>query len=635
MANKKNKKKKQHEKRLADRKKNRDAKRRKKQQWKPVHSKQANKKPQPAPSAAGYLMRKFWEFFKFDKVLEGFEQIKHKGLPLSSLYFLLMLFGVMNAASDANLFDKVNADPLLVEMLGLELLEKQQFYRTRKRLSEDQYDEWLKHTLEKLQEDPRTASRSDGVVIGDDSVMIKTGKNMPDITIVYKSSEGYYGLGYAMPTTHYADEDKDYPLFGRLHYRSEDQKQEAEDRRLRRRKKLDGRSLEDEIKWMDELVSQERRPEVVILRGTRLCSKLTNHCEDLNLGWIGISAKNRKYILENGKDKTARELLKTKPKNLKWKILNDEGIRMAWLNTAESNAIGTVSLALVDMMSEGERMLCVMSKEMNEDSGTELLKSMLNLEKGEPDKTKLHDMLELLKKSSGFIRAETAVFDRWFHVPWFIGEVLEISGLKRVIIKAKANRSYTMKGMAGTWEELEKEIKKYERQTVSGRDVYLARLKVSDPDIGAVQLVFVKEINIRRSRGNMVEEIGQCYALMCTDPKFKAEKVFQAHKLRWKIEEFYREARQNHGLGKFHCRDKDAIQSHIVFSFMSWICTALCRMWNTPLKDKTLGWIKRNIFQRIVKLKHQGGKIIVCFDKEWIELYGLPDLYPPPLAAWQ
>ena len=371
------------------------------------------------------------------------------------------------------------------------------------------------------------------------------------------------------------------------------------------------------------------------MRGTKLSSKLTDHCEDLNLDWIGISAANRKYVFENGEDKSARALLKTKSKKLEWKILNDEGVRMTWLGRAESKSVGIVSLAMVDMMSEGEKLLCVMSQGMDEDRGIELVKSMLNLEKAEPENTKLHDMLELLKKSSDFIRAETAVFDRWFYVPWFINKVLEISGLKRVVIKAKANRSYTMKGKSGTWEELEKEVKKYERHTVSGKDVYLARLKVNDPDLGAVQLVFVKEIHTRRCDGIMIEEIGPCYALMCTDPKFKVEKVFRSHKLRWKIEEFYREARQNHGLGKFHCRDKDAIQSHIVFSFLSWICTALCRLWNTPLKDKTLGWIKRNLFRRIVKLKHQGGEIIVCFDKEWIDLYGLPDFYPPPLDARQ
>ena len=99
------------------------------------------------------------------------------------LYLVLMLFGVMNAASDANLLENVKADPLPVKMPGLEILEKQQFYRTLKRLGEDQ-DEWLKHKLHQLQEYPGTARRGDGVVTG----MIKTGKNMPDITIVYKSS---------------------------------------------------------------------------------------------------------------------------------------------------------------------------------------------------------------------------------------------------------------------------------------------------------------------------------------------------------------------------------------------------------------------------------------------------------------
>jgi len=46
---------------------------------------------------------------------------------------------------------------------------------------------------------------------------------------------------------------------------------------------------------------------------------------------------------------------------------------------------------------------------------------------------------------------------------------------------------------------------------------------------------------------------------MCTDPDCPDELVYRAHKLRWKIEEGYREMRQRHGFGAFHSRDWNAI----------------------------------------------------------------------------
>ena len=138
----------------------------------------------------------------FDQVLSGLGQVKLKGLPLSTLFMVLMRFGVMDAKSDSDLSRKVQADPLLGAMYGVETRDRQQLYRLRRRLSRDEYDGWLAHLLRQLQGDPRTASRRDGVVSGDDTVFFKSGHKMPDITVVYKSSAKCFGLGYVMPTTH-------------------------------------------------------------------------------------------------------------------------------------------------------------------------------------------------------------------------------------------------------------------------------------------------------------------------------------------------------------------------------------------------------------------------------------------------
>ena len=105
-------------------------------------------------------MQRFWERFEFDQVLAKLGQEKFKGLPLATLFLVLMLFGMVNAMSDQDLTNKVKVDPLLMEMCGVAVLDKQQLYRLRKRLSSDEYDEWLEHLLRGMQADPRTASRT-------------------------------------------------------------------------------------------------------------------------------------------------------------------------------------------------------------------------------------------------------------------------------------------------------------------------------------------------------------------------------------------------------------------------------------------------------------------------------------------
>lgn len=596
----------------------------KKQSWQKAQAIRAKEEAKPEPRATGYLLTRFWEYFHFDEVLERFNVVKYKGLPVATLLVVLMSFGLMNATSDADLCEKVKAEPLLVEMCGVELVDKQQLYRLRKRLSIEVSDGLLEQLLRALQKDPRTASRPDGVVIGDDTVMLKYGQKMAGISVVYKSSEGRYGLGYVMPSTHYADADKEYPLFFTVHHRTEEQQQEAADKRWRRKKGLDRRRTEDEKVWLSQMVSEERQPEVVVLRGNHLSPGLTGHCDQLKVAWIGVSPLNRTYEVGQKAAQNAKTLVKRPPKGVAWQTLNDEGLRVAWLGAAKTTSLGPVTLLLVEPMSDGERRLYVLPADTDEATAIELLQAAWRVEQPSPDNSKLHDMVALLQKSRDVIQAQTATFDRWFHVPWFIQSVLAL-GFNRVVIKAKADRLYAAHGHSKNWKAWQATISSYQRHTVLGQTVNLARLKLLDPDLGQVQLVFVQEIRRQRHQGRWVEKIGQCYALMCTDPDWKMEKVFQAHKLRWKIETFYREARQNHALARFHCRTEAAIHGHLVFACLSYICVALVRLWDTTLKVKSLGWIKRTLFQGIVALSHTSDTILVAFSPAWIDRYGLPD----------
>ena len=591
------------------------------QKLKAVRAEKATAEP---PRASGHLLQAFWTKMNFDQVLSGLGQVKFKGLPLSTLFMVLMLFGVMDAKSDSDLSRKVQADPLLGAMYGVETLDRQQLYRLRKRLSSDEYDSWLDHLLRQLQGDPRTASRTDGVVSGDDTVFFKSGRKMPDITVVYKSSEKRFGLGYVMPTTHYADSDKDYPLFGQIHQRSAEQKAEAADKRQRRRQKVDGRRPDDEKAWLSQLVTEERAPEVVVLRGSRLSPGFVHHCDELGLAWLGVSPTNRCYTWADGQRQTAKALLKQPVKAHRWQILNDEGAKYLALGNAETTTLGQVTLILVESMADGERVLYVAPATLDADGWLTLLQEALAHEQTAPENSKLHDMLTLLTKSMPFIQAQTATFDGWFYVPWFLKRVRDL-GFQRIVLPAKANRKYTAKGHAKTWQEWAKTVTEATRIAYQGRDISVRRLKVHDPDLGAVQLVFAQDIEKHKRNGKQVEVLGKVYCLLCTDPQWAPDKVVRAYKLRWKIEEFYREVRQNHGLTRFHGRHEHARHGHLVCAFISYICVALTRLWYPPLKAMTLGTIKRQFFQAIVVLELRDDILEVAFPPYWIDVFGLPD----------
>jgi len=624
----------QWQKRQARRRERRQQKRRahrqKRQQWCATQATTAPAAPKPAPQATAHLLAGFWDRFGFSAVLEQFGQLKHKGLALATLFLVLLAFGLLNATSDRDLCAKVQVEPLFGELCAAALLDKQQLYRARKRLSVAEYDEWLGHLVGELQKDPRTASRPDGVLIGDDTVMLKTGRHMPEITIVYKSGEDRYGWGYALPTVHYADADKDYPVLGKLHRRSAAQQQARADRNLRHKKGWDRRRPADEQAWLSALVAAERRPDVVILRGTRLVPGLTRHCEQLQLPWVGVSPANRQYSGAKGAAQSAQEWLQRPVRAAQWQVLNDEGVRVAYLGPAQAPTLGPVVLLVVEQVALNERQLYVAPAGTTEAPGVALVQAALGAEQPAPENSKLHDMVELLQRSRAWIRAETATFDRWFYAAWFIQAVLAL-GLQRVVIKARADRLYTVAGQeeAKSWADWQDQLPPYERHTVLGQTVELARLRVQDPDLGAVQLVFVREFRRRRRQGQWVEEADEPYALMCTDPRWAVDKVFQAHKLRWKVEEFYREVRQNHGLDRFHSRHAAAIHGHLVLAFLSYICVALTRLWSDRLKTKTLGWIKRNLFQALVELKHQGKHLLVGFSPDWMAQYGLPEFCQP------
>jgi hypothetical protein len=235
------------------------------------------------------------------------------------------------------------------------------------------------------------------------------------------------------------------------------------------------------------------------------------------------------------------------------------------------------------------------------------------------DTSRLQVMLRLLKLArQADVQAETAVFDRWFYVTSFIAHVLAL-GFVRVVIKTKRDIPYLYRGQTYTTDQLWRLIpaQRFRRQRVRGQWVKLTSLRVGQDGLGQVKLVFVKELGAHN-------KILQRYVLMCTDPAFRNDRVYRAHKLRWKIEECYREVRQQHGLELYHARSFNANFAHVALSFLSYLCLVVTRLLTPKLRNKTLGQVKQLVFDALIELERRGDQLIVKFSSRFRREIGLP-----------
>ncbi|MDY7076083.1 MAG: hypothetical protein SXV54_04070 [Chloroflexota bacterium] len=80
----------------------------------------AARNPKAPPRTRGCWAAKFWQRFKLGEHLESIGVCKEKGLALTHIMLIVMLFGLMNATSLSNVVEEVNRDVVLRNLLGKE-----------------------------------------------------------------------------------------------------------------------------------------------------------------------------------------------------------------------------------------------------------------------------------------------------------------------------------------------------------------------------------------------------------------------------------------------------------------------------------------------------------------------------------
>ena len=82
--------------------------------------------------------------------------------------------------------------------------------------------------------------------------------------------------------------------------------------------------------------------------------------------------------------------------------------------------------------------------------------------------------------------------------------------------------------------------------------------------------------------------------------------------------------RQQHGLEQYHALNFNENFAHVTLSFLSYLCLVVTRLLTPKLRRKTLGDVKRFVFEALVQVERRGETLIVKFGSLFWRDIGLP-----------
>lgn len=613
----------QKKKRQAKRKQRERRVKQEKQQRRLLRVQRAKSIPQPAPTGLGYFVQQFWNKLGLDKALEKVGLVK-EGLPISTIFMVVLLMGIMGASSLHNLIEIVPQDAALMTMLALDSLEEKQLYRGLARISIGQYQAWMSELLKRLQADPRTASLTEGVMIGDTTQVVKRySHKIPGVHILFVHSEKVFAKGVEIINTHYADWNKDYPLFMAFYQPDEAVLAERAAKKAQRQAGVDGRKPAQVLAYLKEQAAEGNKPELVTVAGPQLGQTFIAGLTGLAIPWLGVSSNRRVYTLKGSQEKQKTKTLLAQAKPRHWVEEPDLGYRFASLGVGEGS-LGETLLVVAEHMADGVRTLYLLPADTDDTEALARISLVLSREQARQETGILAETLNLLKLGrDANIRAENAAFDRWFFVPWFIKAVLSL-GFKRVVIKAKAGFTYTYKGQPYDLPELwdlvsDKAFKIHHRHD---QTYWLASLTVDLKGVGPVKLVFVRQ-KMRRRQG-MLKSV-----LMCTDVTYPDKHVLRVYLWRWRIEVFYRAVKQNHRFGQFHAQSMETNYGQTLLSSVAYLFENLLTFLTPTLAKQPPSWVRQKYLKVTVTLTLAGNPLdpdyVLEFPGWLLDDYGLPD----------
>ena len=184
-----------------------------------------------------------------------------------------------------------------------------------------------------MQKRGRFKSKKEGILAVDDSTLVKTGKKMENIEVVFEHGMKQYLLGYVIVVVSYADSEKAYPLNFEFRLRSEDERRQAEIKSKKKKAKIDLRKKGSLLEMVELEEQSGHKPELVEVKGVNIESSTLKQIDEKEIPWIVIpnvkiqlfDRNNNLFPLDALKNKTK----KNKPTELEiqgWQIYSKKVI---------------------------------------------------------------------------------------------------------------------------------------------------------------------------------------------------------------------------------------------------------------------------------------------------------------------
>lgn len=185
------------------------------------------------------------------------------------------------------------------------------------------------------------------------------------------------------------------------------------------------------------------------------------------------------------------------------------------------------------------------------------------------------------------VEARRVVFDAWYFA---LELVTSLRGLGLSwVTRSKRNRLFIVDGATMRAEEI---IRSGIKEAV-----------VQLPGYGPVKVV-VTEINDKRR------------LLVTGDLDMVWREVVKIYRDRFQIDNpFFRDSKQEMGLAGFHTRRFRALVAHTVMCFLSHTLVSLVKLFDGRLLDKTVGWLKENLFRAVAGVRRVGGGLTVILGR--------------------
>jgi len=553
------------------------------------------------PKVSPFILQKIIQQLSLDKIAIELEMNKHHGISIENIIFVLLLYSSYGVKSISQLAKKAQKDVSLAKYIeDVKKIDNKIILYFQELNDISTYEELLDRIISSSQDrGQRLSTKKNGILIVDDSPLVKTGKKMDKIEIIFDHVEKRYVLGYVLVATSYADDTKSYCVNFEFRFSTEEDKKRAEQKKLKKSAKIDLRKKESLIEWINVQINNGAEIQDVEVSGVNLKPKTLRELDKRDIIWLGLPS-TKTVLSKTGNKQWELEKLKEKTLRKTPMILELEGWKI-YTKPVVLNDYGEVTFCIVNDLQHNE-LGCFLTKKNVITKNAYVLQNYFN--KQQPaDNNKLKIALRLFERAKNAgVQAETACGDAWFNVAWFIEEALQIGGIKRFVSRIKSNTEVSHNNQLIKVNEL---WGKVALKLISGRSIKAGATIVDVKGFKhPIKLVFVQEL----------DECGIVkgkYILVCTDTHYSIEQTIRAYKLRWSIECFFRTGKQRFGLDKFHVRKFRKIHSHVTFSFISYLLIASLKNSTPKLNDLTFGQIIDQFLNSLVKLKQTTNKLIV------------------------